>query len=102
MLLANGDTIDIADVRIGDMVFAHDPETGLAGPREVLATWPHTDTLVEFDCWLSSALRFLENEHGRVCFVLLVVGLAAPLFVGSAFEQWDTADAGQERGDKER
>ena len=30
------------------MVFSDDPETGLAGPREVLATWPNTDSLAEF------------------------------------------------------
>ncbi len=30
-------------------MFAHDPETGQAGPRAVTATWPHTDTLVEFE-----------------------------------------------------
>ena len=32
---------------VDDIVFAHDPETGLADAREVLATWPHTDTLDE-------------------------------------------------------
>ena len=30
------------------MVFSDDPETGLTGPREVLATWPNTDSLAEF------------------------------------------------------
>jgi len=30
------------------VVFSDDPETGLAGPREVLATWPNTDSLAEF------------------------------------------------------
>ena len=30
------------------MVFSDDSETGLAGPREVLVTWPNTDSLAEF------------------------------------------------------
>ena len=30
------------------MVFSDDPETGLAGLREVLAAWPNADSLAEF------------------------------------------------------
>jgi len=44
--LANGERRAIADVEVGDEVLATDPETGETGPREVLATLPHTDQLL--------------------------------------------------------
>ena len=45
---ANNYGSDAAIRRDTEVVFSDDPETGLAGPREVLATWPNTDSLAEF------------------------------------------------------
>jgi intein/homing endonuclease len=44
--LANGTRVPISEVKEGDYVYATDPETGESGPREVLATLPHTDQLL--------------------------------------------------------
>ena len=48
------------------LVFAHDPETGLSGAREVLATWPHTDTLVEFEVCDSTVTTTEDHEFWNV------------------------------------
>ena len=66
VLLADGTAIAIADVQVGDVVFAHDPETGLAGAREVLATWPHTDTLVEFEVGDGTVTTTEDHEFWNV------------------------------------
>ena len=66
VLLADGTAIAIADVVVGDVVFAHDPETGQAGAREVLATWPHTDTLVEFEVGDSTVTTTEDHEFWNV------------------------------------
>ena len=66
VLLANGQTIDIADVQVGDLVFAHDPETGVSGPRAVTATWPHTDTLVEFEVGDATVTTTEDHEFWNV------------------------------------
>ncbi len=66
VLLANGQTIDIADVQVGDLVFAHDPETGVSGPRAVTATWPHTDTLVEFEVGSATVTTTEDHEFWNV------------------------------------
>ena len=66
MLLANGQTIDIADVAVGDLVFAHDPETGLSGARAVTATWPHTDTLIEFEVGDGTVTTTEDHEFWNV------------------------------------
>lgn len=46
VLLADGTSKPISEIRPGDMVWATDPVTGVAGPRPVLATWPHRDMLL--------------------------------------------------------
>ena len=51
---------------VGDMVFAHDPETGMSGPREVLATWPRMDTLVEFEVGASTVTTTEDHEFWNV------------------------------------
>ena len=51
---------------IVDVVFAHDPETGQAGPREVLATWPHMDTLVEFEVGDATVTTTEDHEFWNV------------------------------------
>ena len=45
-LMANGETKPISEVAVGDEVLATDPETGESGPREIMATLPHTDQLL--------------------------------------------------------
>ncbi|CCH16745.1 RHS repeat-associated core domain-containing protein [Micromonospora lupini] len=48
VLMADGTSKRIADVRPGDLVWALDPETGEAGARMVTDTWAHEDMLHEF------------------------------------------------------
>ena len=64
--IANGATIEIADITVGDIVYTHDPETGMSGAREVLATWPHTDTLVEFEVGDSTVTTTEDHEFWNV------------------------------------
>jgi RHS repeat-associated protein len=45
--LASGDTIAIADIRVGDRVEAYDPRTGKTGPHTVTAVMVHSDPAVE-------------------------------------------------------
>lgn len=47
VLMADGTHQPIRDVRPGDYVRATDPESGLSGPRRVLDTFVHQDTLVD-------------------------------------------------------
>jgi hypothetical protein len=44
--LANGTRKPISEIEVGEYVYATDPETGETGPREVIATLPHTDQLL--------------------------------------------------------
>ncbi len=48
VLMADGTTSRIADINVGDFVWAADPEANVFGGRAVTAIWPHEDTLVEF------------------------------------------------------
>ena len=50
--MANGTRVPTSEVKEGDYVYATDPETAESGPREVIATLPHTDQLLTL--WLSS------------------------------------------------
>ena len=47
VLMADGTHQPIQDVRPGDYVRATDPESGVSGPRRVLDTFVHQDTLVD-------------------------------------------------------
>ena len=47
VVMADGSTKPIAEVEQGDWVYAHDPEDGNAGARQVTAVWIHQDTLVD-------------------------------------------------------
>ncbi|MFN8074620.1 MAG: polymorphic toxin-type HINT domain-containing protein [Kineosporiaceae bacterium] len=49
VLLADGTTKPIADVRAGDRVLATDPETGEQGGRAVREVFAHEDTLVDLE-----------------------------------------------------
>ena len=53
-------------MRVGDVVFAHVPETGLASARKVLATWPHTDTLAEFEVGDGTVTTTEDHEFWNV------------------------------------
>jgi RHS repeat-associated protein len=46
VLMSDGTRKPIAEIEEGDYVYATDPDTGDAGPREVIATLPHTDQLL--------------------------------------------------------
>lgn len=60
--LANGERRPIAEIREGDMVLATDPETGESGPREVVATLPHTDQLLTLE---TSSGEIVTTEDHR-------------------------------------
>lgn len=51
VLMADGTHKPIEDVRVGDLIWATDPVTEVAGPRKVTHTWVHLDDLypVEID-----------------------------------------------------
>jgi hypothetical protein len=62
VLMADGSTKRIGDVKPGDLVMSADPQTGEQAPREVIATLPHTDDLLLFD---TSAGRVVTTEDHR-------------------------------------
>ncbi|NJP35694.1 hypothetical protein HCJ94_27960 [Micromonospora sp. HSS6-12] len=47
VLMADGTTKPIKDIRVGDLVLATDPQTGEEGPREVTHLWVHKDQLID-------------------------------------------------------
>jgi hypothetical protein len=47
VLMADGSFTRIDELVPGDVVWASDPETGDAGPREITHVWVHGDTLVD-------------------------------------------------------
>jgi len=47
VLMADGSTKPISEIRIGDRVIAFDPETGERGDRVVSRLWVHDDVLVD-------------------------------------------------------
>jgi hypothetical protein len=49
VVLADGTTKPIADVRVGDRVLAADPETGDRGVRNITHVWRHEDVLVDLE-----------------------------------------------------
>ena len=49
VVMGDGTTKPIAQIKIGDEVVAHDPETGEQGNRRVSHVWVHDDTLVELN-----------------------------------------------------
>jgi hypothetical protein len=76
VLLADGTSKKIKDVRVGDEVIATDPETGEQGPRTVTHLWIHTDDL----------------------YVLTVDGQALTTTEDHPF--WDVTDGRWERADE--
>ena len=49
VLLADGRTVPIHEVAVGDRILARDPTTGEEGPRPVTAVMEHEDTLVDLE-----------------------------------------------------
>ncbi|MEM1333354.1 MAG: HNH endonuclease [Actinomycetota bacterium] len=47
VLMADGTVLPIAEIVVGDLVLAHDPETGELGPRRVDHVWTHDDLAVD-------------------------------------------------------
>ena len=61
VLMADGTTKPIAEIEIGDMVLAYDPETGERGPREVTHLWVHQDQMLDLD--LDGARVTTTEDH---------------------------------------
>jgi hypothetical protein len=76
VLMADGTTTAIADIDVGDQVWATDPQTGREGPRAVQALWVHTDTVVD-----------LQVENG------VVTTTEDHPFWNHTDQQWQRADA---------
>jgi len=49
VLVADGTTKPISEVRVGDWVLAEDPETGERGARQVTHLWVHEDTIIDLE-----------------------------------------------------
>ncbi len=49
VLMADGTTKPISQVKVGDFVLAEDPETGERGAREVTHLWIHQDTIIDLE-----------------------------------------------------
>ena len=49
VLMADGTTNPISEIKIGDEVLATDPETGEQGPHRVTALFEHPDEVVDLD-----------------------------------------------------
>jgi RHS repeat-associated protein len=60
VLLADGSTVTMGEIAVGDLVWATDPETGHEGPRPVLAVWTHQDTV--FDLELDGGATITTTE----------------------------------------
>lgn len=83
VLMGDGTTKPIRDIKPGDHVMAADPETGEQGPRQVTATWPHTDTLYQLVLSDGSVIDTTEDHP----------------FWNATDKQWqraDTLDAGDQ------
>ncbi|MFG1843979.1 RHS repeat-associated core domain-containing protein [Micromonospora carbonacea] len=61
VLMADGSTRRLEDVRVGDEVIAADPETGEQGPRIVTNVWVHEDELV--DLRIGDAFVTTTEDH---------------------------------------
>ena len=53
-------------MEVGDLVWAHDPQSGEAGARAVTAIWPHEDTLVEFEVGNATITTTEDHEFWNV------------------------------------
>jgi RHS repeat-associated protein len=62
VLMADGTTKPISEVRVGDKVLATDPETGEEGPRTVTHLWIHDDQLVDLGLAGGKAITTTEDH----------------------------------------
>jgi RHS repeat-associated protein len=81
VLMADGTTKPISQIKVGDMVLAEDPETGERGPRTVTRLWVHEDTLINLE--IDGDVLATTEDHP---------------FWNATDRQWQRADA-LDRGD---
>ncbi|GAA4733810.1 polymorphic toxin-type HINT domain-containing protein [Phytohabitans rumicis] len=62
VLMADGTTKPIRDIRVGDEVLATDPETDEQGPRTVTYLWVHEDQLVALELANGEVLTTTEDH----------------------------------------
>jgi hypothetical protein len=62
VVLADGTTKPIADVRVGDRVLAEDPVTGDRGARSVTHVWRHDDVLLDLETSDRSVVSTTEDH----------------------------------------
>ena len=62
VLLADGTTKPISEIKVGDNVLATDPETGETAPQEVTAVWVHDDTLVDLEVANGAVITTTEDH----------------------------------------
>ncbi|QVJ02631.1 hypothetical protein KGD82_09805 [Nocardiopsis eucommiae] len=81
VVMADGTTKPIEEVQVGDQVLATDPETGVEGTREVLATivGSGTKTLVEITVDTAVQLEVTDAGHGVIDEAL---GRPGPMVLG--------------------
>ena len=76
VLMADGTTKPISEIKVGDEVLATDPDTGEQGPHRVTALFEHPDDVVDLDVngevvtttedhpfWNATDHRFEEAQH---------------------------------------
>ncbi|WP_203010282.1 polymorphic toxin-type HINT domain-containing protein [Frankia nepalensis] len=61
VLLANGTTKPIDQIKVGDQVLATNPESGEQGPRTVTHTWIHLDDLYQLE--INGELIVVTEDH---------------------------------------
>ena len=62
VLLADGTTKPIKDIRVGDTVLTTDPETGQTTAKKVTAVWIHPDTVVDLRLADGTTLTTTEDH----------------------------------------
>ncbi len=66
VLLADGTTKPISQVRVGDLVLATDPTSGTTGARVVVATLPHVDALLTLRTSAGEIVTTEDHEYWNV------------------------------------
>lgn len=62
VLMADGTTKAMADIEVGDMVLAEDPETGERGARQVTKLWIHRDQIADLELEDGSSVATTEDH----------------------------------------
>ena len=66
VLMADGRSLAMDEVEVGDQVWATDPETGEEGAYPVVAVWPHEDSLLELELSSGSVTTTEDHEFWNV------------------------------------